>query len=676
MKELLNTGINLPLEYDAGTDALIGQVKGYSVAVKENLATSSYGCLFWIRTGDFTAITTAEEYLADKQKADPEFIKKFMVAETGAAVALNRTADDFTNVNNLKRFIFDFTASLSLNFYKNCCCECGRTDDLSLYSTEGTIAQACSQCGAKYQFLKSVECEASAVPAVPVEPVQTESAGSETKEESQPEISVPDVPEMPVVEKLPDAVTGTDELLVPADETAAISENNESSDDSSLLTPVEETVNIEKDNSADVDELLVPADETAAISENNESSDDSSLLTPVEEMASAEKENAVEDGLSELMFTETKQETVAEEIPEREAVEQPAENFDSLLFTGEEEKKAEPIKSALFEQIEREYAAEQALLEAQAPQSAPEDNMSDLLIDDSGEFTLKEIEPEVDDGSSDVTEFHDDSNDGEDIEIDEIESTVNVPTVTTGHPQLEAEETPLEEDGSVPLINPNSHREERQVSAVDGPDAVQPLELAASITHEDLEALPDIELPPGYASSENMERDVPETIGPPPYTPTYDYSSYEKIKFRTSSNLFMGIIGTLVLGLIGVAVWVVLGTFLNTISYIGSLAIVISVYGGYYLAGRVLDKKGIVVSFIMSFVMTLLGVFVVLAISMTEALSDTYHTEATLMDGINWIMYFIESGEGMGEFGVNVGISLLITLIADVIFAVKSWRNS
>ena len=711
MKELLNTGVNLPLDYDAATDALIGQVKGYSVAVKENLATASYGCLFWIREGDYTAITTAEEYLREKQKAAPDFIKKFMVSETGVAVALNRLNDDFANVNNLKRFIFDFVSSLSVNYYKNCCCECGTVANLALYTAEGTIAQACSACGAKYQFLRAVECEVQA--AAPAEP---EAIVEEKEEIPAQETETPVAEEIPALTEIHKEENYIENLLTPVEEPKA-EQQNESFE--SLLTPVEEPKAEQQNESFEslltlveepkaeqqnesFESLLTPVEEPKA-EQQNESFE--SLLTPVEEpkaeqqneeidnllfsaeeSAAEEKEessdkvdlqkNETADDFSEFMFNESEQEPAAE-ISEKEVTkQQPAANFDSLLIGEDEVEKSEPVKSALFEQIEREYAAEQAKLEAEAPQQQNEENLNDLLLDDKGEFTLKEIEPEVDDGSSDVTEFHDDSNDGEDIEVDEIESTVTAPTVTTGHPQLTAEETPLEEDGSVPLINPNSHREERHVSPVDGPDAVQPLELAASITHEDLGSLPEIQLPPGYATGDNMERDVPDTIYPPPYEPTYDYSSYDKIKFRSGSNAFMGIIGTLVFGLIGLAVWVAIVVLTGNISPWGSVAVVPAVFLGYRIAGRAFDKKAIVISIIMSLLFAVAGVFVTNAIDSMNVLSETFFTETTIRDGMNWIMNSLGNAESMKIIVSNGMISLVVTLVADIVAAVVAWKNS
>lgn len=592
MKELLNTGVNLTLEYDESTDALIGQVKGYSVAVKENLETGSYGCLFWIREGDFTAITTAEEYLTDYQKANPEYIKKFRVTEQGAAVALNRTNDDFTNVNNLKRFIFDFTTSLSLNFYKNCCCECGKTDDLAIYSADGVIAQACSACGAKYQLLRDFD-----------------------KKDEKPAVQEVLKAEAPV--------------------TAA------------PVREVYETVSAAAEK---------PMAEETVLTE---------IKAPVEE------------GLSELMFTGDTEDSVQESaIPEQADAAEEFEAFDQFLISDAEEKQPERPRSKLFEEAEREFAEEQARLAAEAAKNPVEDSINDLLIDESGEIALKEVKPEMDDGSSDVTEIHDDSNDGEEVEIEEIESTVMQPTVTTGHPQLSAEETPLEEDGSVPLINPNSHREERHVSPVDGPDAVQPLEFVHPVVNEELNADSKRELPPGYASGDNMERDVKTFSAPPPYTPSNRYASIKTIRYAESSNAFMGIIGTLVLGAVGVAVWCLIAGLLNLISYWGSIAIVISVFGGYYLAGKAMDKKGIVISFIMSLILMLAGLVVVSSVEVQQAIKNVYYTEATFMESIEWFIYSLSDPDAKETFMTNLVTSSLITLVADIVMAVNMWKKT
>ncbi|MBQ8410745.1 MAG: hypothetical protein IJX15_03320, partial [Ruminiclostridium sp.] len=494
MKELLSTGVNIGLEYHAETDALIGSIKGYAVAVKENLQTGSYGCLFWLRAGDYTAVTSAEEFLVERQKTNPEYIKKFRVAEQGVAVALNRVNDDFANVNNLKRFIYDFTASLSVNYYKNCCCECGKTENLAIYSADGVIAQACSECGAKYKFLMNLpdtsvparmpmpafNTVANEKPAesfiptetntVKAEPAFTEKINEEVKAEP---VFAETIKEEPVKSEI-------DEFI--------LTEQEVKGQDS--VPEFKEIVNEApaEDKNEALQELMFDASEAVVEEETPEAVNDVSA-----------------EAMEELMFTEIKQEPVSEPEPEpAPAVKYEdkdlADEFAQLL-AGTEEKESERPRSKLFEEAEREFAEEKARLEAEAKLHNPEDAIDNLLIDENGNMSVKENEAEEDDGSSDVTEFRDDSNDGDDFDIEEIESTVEMPTVTTGHPQLEAEETPLEEDGTVPLINPNSHREERHVSPVDGPDAVQPLEFSQVITNESLSEESRPITPPGYADA-------------------------------------------------------------------------------------------------------------------------------------------------------------------------------
>lgn len=686
MKELLNTGVSLPLVYDESTDALIGQVKGYSVAIKENLETGSYGCLFWIKEGDFTAITTAEEFLTDHQKSDLAYIKKFRVTEQGAAVALNRTDDDFTNVNNLKRFIFDFTASLSLNFYKNCCCECGRTDDLAIYSADGVIAQACSECGVKYQLLM---IPGSGNMAQPI------SATNHAKEEKS-------------VESVDKTETVSSEAVAEQESLSAISEADNAEDVSEFMLTeadvesvkteeVSELTEIKSDN-ADVSEfILTEADIKAAKSEatapvltemQSKAADVSEFMLTEADIEAAKAENTApvlteikneSADVSEFMLTE--EDIAAAEAEEKNAVsasEEITENFQSLLYDKEEIKEPERPKSRLFEEAEREFAEEQARLAEEAAKNPPENVLNELLINDSGEIAIKEIEPEADDGSVDITEIRDDSNDGEDIEIEEIESTVTQPTITTGHPQLTAEETPLEKDGSVPLINPNSHREERHVSPVDGPDAVQPLELAQTITNEMLSVEePKRELPPGYSDGTNMARDEVPQQKPPAYENyTAGYSSYAVSDFTNRSNAFMGIIGALVIGLIGAAVWVLIADKLGVISYWGSLAIVVSVFGGYRLAGRSMDKKGIVLSFIIVLLMAAACVFVISALEVTNELEEVLNTDVSFFEGAEWFWKTIKNGSNSSIFIKNIAITTAITMIANLICAVRLWKNA
>lgn len=666
MKELLSTGVNIGLEYHAETDALIGSIKGYAVAVKENLQTGSYGCLFWLKAGDYTAVTSAEEFLVERQKTNPEYIKKFRVAEQGVAVALNRVNDDFANVNNLKRFIYDFTASLSVNYYKNCCCECGKTENLAIYSADGVIAQACSECGAKYKFLmnlpdtsvparmpmpafNTVTNEKPAESFIPTETntvksesVLTEKINEEVKAEP---VFAETIKEEPVKSEI-------DEFILTEQE-AKVQE---------AVPEFKETVNEApaEDKSEALQELMFDASEAV-----------------VEEEAPVAVNDVSAEAMEELMFTEIKQEPVSEPEPEpapavKHEDKDLADEFAQLL-AGTEEKEPERPRSKIFEEAEREFAEEKARLEAEAKLHNPEDAIDNLLIDENGNMSVKENVAEEDDGSSDVTEFRDDSNDGDDFDIEEIESTVEMPTVTTGHPQLEAEDTPLEEDGTVPLINPNSHREERHVSPVDGPDAVQPLEFSQVITNESLSEESRPIAPPGYADASRMSREGADFRNEVPQT---NYVSYSSIGFSDSSNAFMGIIGALTLGLIGLVVWVLIANYLDTISYFGSLAIVVTVFGGYTLGGRTLDKKGVVISFLISILMTVAGVVAVSVFSIQGSLEETFHATTSFFEAFEWFKYSLNDELAKRTFLINLGVSLLVTVITGLASAAKAWKNA
>lgn len=622
MKELLNTGVQFDLTYYEDEEALIGKVKGYSAAVRENLSTGSYGILLWVRKGEYAAVKSADEYLTEQKKLYPDLIRNFRVTDRGTAVALSRTEDAFANITNLKRFLYDFADYLSLNFYVNCCCECGAAVALGIYDANGVITQACGKCGAAYRPLLAAESPSFVRSGFP-----------------QPE----------------------------------------------------------KENS------------------------------PVPE---AGIETAVSDAFAEQAAPE--ENGMDKQPAERKA---PEDSFDSLLFGAEEEKKPEPPRSALFEEAEREFLREQAEAAASASAGEPADDgfddlifdegyeeppellpeepkrdpvpelgFSELLINGDGEVELKKEEPEEDDGTV-VTEIHDDSNDGDPIDVTEIESLVLNPTVTTGHPQLNAEETPLGRDGRVPLVNPNANREEKQVSSPDGPDAVTPLSedknaYSASVRREDGAAGV---YAAGYASpNDGMNRDIRgegfsrgNRPAPPPYDqkqeygaglsgvqapPPYDPAGGSSASVYTSggyrkSNAFMGILGALTCGVLGVLVWVLIACFLNLISRIGAIAIVLTTFGGYYLAGRVMDKKGVVISSLLSLFMTFVGVVTMTVADIRTSIAEMFGVQISFFETINWLNYFMQTDTAIkSAFMENLGFSFIVTGITVVVAFIYLWR--
>lgn len=602
MKELLMTGVNLPLEYIESENALVGQIKGYSVAVKENNQTGSYGVLIWVKEGGFTAITNAQEYLAERVTVESGFVKNFRVTERGIAIALNKDSNDFTNVTNLKRFLFDLTSSLSLNFYVNCCNECGATEKLSVYGGNGVVVQCCEACGAKYSLLKSFG---------------TESGSS-----------------------FPNAV--------------------------SAAAPIAAAV-------------AAPA---------------------------TTKKLSDEEEFRNLFATE-KTEPAPEPVTNTVKTTDDGVDISGLMVGAGESEAPKPPRSKLFEEAEREFELEKAREKASQPEVSFEEFMLNDDKSGAGE-SVTEIKGDNDPvGHSDefaVTDISDDSNEGEDIEVTEIESLIEKPTETTGHKQLTAEETPLDKDGKVPLVNPNSSSDTAAPSDPYGPDAVQPSEYLKPMPiydeansgvdnspFEDIRAERTANVP-GYDNSGEDPRaekpfvapvlqPVQSQYGSQPATP-YAYgttaqnaqptplpyaATYTPIRVESSNALF-GIMGALVFAVLGVLLWI--GIYqLGFLSYFGAIAITFAVFFGYRIAGGAQDTKGIVISVILSFVMNLLGHGVCLVFDTQTAIYENYGYHLSFFEGIDWLIYTLGDPSVASSVGVDVLFNVVITIVSIIIAA-------
>lgn len=641
MRELLNTGVSFALEYNEKENAMLGQIKGYSAAVRENIETRSYGCLVWAKSG-IAGGESLEAYLDEQKRTRAELVKNYRVTPNGTAIALNRTDDPYTNITALKRFLYDLAEFLAKNGYVNCCCECGAESGLGIYHAGKAIAQTCSSCGEKYSLIMKVNSPApkAAAASFPTETVSLDNYAEELRQRSE-------------------------QAEINKRETA------ENDDMGALLSEIKPEQPIAEQmpqkEKSEIDEAAL----SELMFDENE--------VQVEEEKTAEPKNV---SIDSLLFTENAEQKPTEEKPREYDCIPLSERLDTemgaLLAGNVQEKKPEPPKSKIFEEAEREFAEEQAKLHKNEPEKF---DINDLLLNENGEIELQEIKPEVDDGTV-VTEVHDDSNDGEDIDIEELVSEVNKPTVTTGHPQLSAEETPLEKDGSVPLMNPNTNREERMVSPVNGPDAVTPLEAkyAAPIAAEKTGA--SGAAAPGFADSTNMiDRDEPVHYGssPAPYDPNSNYSSCVRANgaaFKSSSNAATGIIGAIVGGVIGAAVWIAIGALLNIISGWFGIILTATVYGGYRLLGREMDKKGIIISAVITLLFTIVSVLGMAAIDVQQFFAE-YDIELSIIEALKMVGYLSDlSPEVKAELVENFVFSSLITLISVISTSVKLWKEA
>ena len=390
---------------------------------------------------------------------------------------------------------------------------------------------------------------------------------------------------------------------------------------------------------------------------------------PVKEKAGIGAAALTAEEENELFLTEIpggEAETAAKGT-ERTVIEDKTD-ISALMFGGaSEEKNHEPPKSEIFEQAQREFELQnqKEALEKQNAQSEEEFSLKELMVSDlreenngGADLTIPGTDPEDKVGHSEeiaVTEIYDDSNEGEDIDVTEIESTISKPTVTTGHRQLSAKETPLDKDGNVPLMNPNAVDASNVPSAVDGPDAVTPSTYTKPMPVSEHSQTP----PPGYA----VATDDPRAESAPAAKATpYTQQNSPLIYLPPDSNALLGILGALVLAVIGVGVWVLIAQ-MGFLSYIGSLAIIGAVFGGYRLAGGSMDRKGIAISAVISVIMNVLGFGICLVIEVQKVIQNCFGYSISFLEAIDWVAFsFTESGASASLF-LDIGVSMLFMIV-------------
>ena len=123
-------------------------------------------------------------------------------------------------------------------------------------------------------------------------------------------------------------------------------------------------------------------------------------------------------------------------------------------------------------------------------------------------------------------------------------------------------------------------------------------------------------------------------------------------------------------------IWIVIAHFLDIISVWGCLAIIFTVYGGYYLGGRALDKKGIVISFVLTLVMVFAGV---VGMSVFDVMADfkaEYDISLSFMQAFNWTVEALGVEATRNAFISNMAVSMLATLVGDIITAVNYWKRA
>jgi len=686
MKELLETGISTDLGYSGRCDALIGDIKGLSVVIKENNVTKSYGVLIWVKKKNSTSDDELYSYLSEQVAAKPHIIKHFKTTGRGAALALVKYNDSVRNIKNINRFLGDLSDDLYAHDYVNCCYACGRTDDLAVYENGGAVVQYCSAC-AKGVRIQAGDLPAPKEEAAPGGAAAAAATGSDEEETGSLEDILAELNDMA------GEYGGEDEAVYDGG-----SDDAGSSADDDLSDFMVDSSSVPEEK---------PAVSQAEEYDRGETVPDSSL-----DSFMFKEEDAVRNSADEPAFGDAN--TYIDEDTEKSA----GADLDGLMFDGNDTGTDEPdgYKDAAEEDVENANIYGLMVGSEQEIAEAGDSEVKVLATTEIGEgtdiqVTVQDEEEVGGSGDIQVTELIDDSNDGEDIQIEALNSDFNMPTDTKGN-EIHASETPLGKDGTVPMVNPNSDYADTKPSYTRDKNAVRAFAYGSyDNANTAAEPVRYDGRPIGYKGSDprmgdevgsvsrdysrqNAARLAPDAkplrkegyrvvskADPARMKPVMagKHASYAAASY--TSNALIGTIAALLFGVIGCALWCCVGYLLGLMGMLDNTArlIIMSVLGffpalavflGYRIGGDCYDIKGIVIASVVSVVCDVLGVFAVLIAGEMQAKAAEYGYGI----GIDKALENIFDAAGGGTVSLQVIITaavMVVALVAAVFIAKK-----
>ena len=290
------------------------------------------------------------------------------------------------------------------------------------------------------------------------------------------------------------------------------------------------------------------------------------------------------------------------------------------------------------------------------------------------------------------------------FDIAEFKGDIHAPTDTSGE-KMTANETPLEADGSVPMINPTSDFADIKPSSVNDKNAVRAFSYGSYENANTAEEPVRFDgRPKGYHGSDPRMGDE-MGYASRDYSMQHAGNEGKSMKaaeqhvvkqgsaskktignfsrsYYGSSNALIGIIAALLFGLIGCALWCGAGYLLNTTAAVdaGTKSTVLSVcaflptlftFIGYRIGGDCFDTKGIVISAIMTVIMDAVGLAAVLVTG------DMQKNEAALGYGISIekaVNNVIEGLKDPSSLSVQLMIAcgvMIVSLIIALVIAGK-----
>ena len=141
---------------------------------------------------------------------------------------------------------------------------------------------------------------------------------------------------------------------------------------------------------------------------------------------------------------------------------------------------------------------------------------------------------------------------------------------------------------------------------------------------------------------------------------------------RTQKDIFiLGVIGAILGALLGSILWILLDQ-VGFIAGIAGYAIVFCCVKGYDLFGRILTKRGIVISVLVSLIMILFADCFSLGITIYRELGEQYNI--TIIDALLSVPYFLTEGEILRNLLLNLAIGYVFAIWASGSFIKELWH--
>lgn len=133
------------LNFSEAGNMVLGTIKSYCISIKANQKNNCYILNAWVKSESYQAPVSLSQW-TEEYISSHSFLKAFNYNENTYNALLACDADRTANKNNLKEFLNSLTLYLSMNYYKNCCTDCGKTLGVRLYKNGLVTALLCDDC--------------------------------------------------------------------------------------------------------------------------------------------------------------------------------------------------------------------------------------------------------------------------------------------------------------------------------------------------------------------------------------------------------------------------------------------------------------------------------------------------------------------------------------------------